>query len=271
MPSYWGSTEEHRELLITSEAILAKLIESPLLQDISKPTLLHADLHMRNIFVSDTEPANITALIDWQATTVEPAFMHANETPDLATRPFEDGDSENDADHSPPSREAKHAKAKTKQDILLCNDAFEVCMKGFAPVMGKARSADELLLRPFRHCNNSWRDSVTAVRQELIELSRRWDDLGLAGACPYAPTEEELQSHQRQYADFDIAQSLKVGLMRSLCTDSDGWVSISDWDIVKTAHDAMYRDWLETGREAALEDPNMSEAKARDLWPFDQV
>jgi hypothetical protein len=269
MPLYWGTIEEHRELLTSSEAVLAELIKSPLLRGISKPTLLHTDLHMRNIFVSDTEPTNITALIDWQATSVEPAFMHANDTPDFARRPFEDTDSDSNstADHSVPSQETRHAQAKAKKDILLCSDAFEVCMKGFAPVIGTARSTDELFLRPFRHCNTSWRDSAPAVRQELIELSRQWEGLSLVGECPYAPTEEELHRHERQYGDFEIAQSLKMGLVQSLYTDSDGWVSASDWDIVKPAHDALFRDWLETAKE----DESLSEAKARDLWPFDQL
>lgn len=271
LPSYWGKVEEHREVLSANEAILAELVKSPLLQGISKPTLLHADLHMRNIFVSDNEPTKITALIDWQATAVEPAFMYANRTPDLATQPFESEDPDDYQDHSPPSQQIKDAREKKKQDILLCHDAFEVCMKGFAPIVGTVRNTDETLLRPFRHCNTSWRDSVPAVRHELIELSERWNSLGLTGASPYIPSEEELRKHQKQYADFDTAQSLKVGLVQKLCTDSDGWVSKNDWDVVKAAHDDMYREWLETAREAASDDGSISEAKAKELWPFDQV
>ena len=63
------------------------------------------------------------------------------------------------------------------------------------------------------------------MRQELIELSVQWNDIGLDGARPYDPTTEELERHGEQYADFEIALNLKLGLMRSLRTDSDGWVA----------------------------------------------
>jgi predicted unusual protein kinase regulating ubiquinone biosynthesis (AarF/ABC1/UbiB family) len=68
-----------------SEDIITELIRSPLMQSVGSPTLLHADLHKSNIFVSETEPTTIMGLIDWQSTSIEPAFMYANETPDFTT------------------------------------------------------------------------------------------------------------------------------------------------------------------------------------------
>lgn len=67
------------------EAVLYDLIKEPQVQRVARPTLLHADLHKRNIFVSDSEPSKITGIIDWQSTSIEPAFVYANETPDFAT------------------------------------------------------------------------------------------------------------------------------------------------------------------------------------------
>jgi hypothetical protein len=227
---------------------------------------------MRNIFVSEADPSHITAIIDWQSTAVEPAFIYANETPGFVNRQVEDEDEEDDeietSDHSTRlSSPAKDERAKHNQDILLCREAFGVCMQGYAPIIAKARNVDGVLLRPFRHCNKSWRDSAPAVRQELIEVSARWDSLGLDDVCPYVPIKAELERYQNQYADFEIAQSLELGLMQSLHTDSDGWVPSCDWEIVKPAHDAMFQEWLIT----AEDDEEMNEAKARGLWPFDQV
>lgn len=54
-------------------------------------------------------------------------------------------------------------------------------MKWKVPALAAARAADSTLLRPLRYCGTSWRDSATAVRQELIELSQRWTELGLPG------------------------------------------------------------------------------------------
>lgn len=95
--------------------------------------------------------------------------------------------------------------------------------------------------------------------------------MGLAGECPYAPSEDELQAHGRLYADFQTAQDLKLGLMQRLRTDSDGWVPTCDWDIVKSCHDEMFLEWLQMAREAAQEDGSLTEAKAREMWPFDQA
>ena len=270
-PSYSGPIAEHEEVLRANEKLLPELMNSPLVRDISKPTLLHAELHLRNIFVSETRPFNITAIIDWQSTAVEPAFIQANETPDFANRQVEDQDEDEEDpdaeahDTSPP--QIGDAEARTKQDILLCNQAFEVCMQGYAPIIAKARTTDQILLRPFIHCNVSWRDSAPAVLQELIELSVQWPDLGLHGARPYDPTVEELGRHQELYANFEIALSLRLGLMRSLRTDSDGWVASEDWDVVKSAHDEMFREWLRTAAEGG----EMDEVEARELWPFDHL
>lgn len=92
-------------MLRANERLLPELVKSPLLRDVSKSTLLHADLHMRNIFVSETRPFGIIAIIDWQSTAVGPAFMFANETPDFASRQVEDGDEDEDdtdEEHSEP-------------------------------------------------------------------------------------------------------------------------------------------------------------------------
>ncbi|THV72328.1 hypothetical protein D6D27_09613 [Aureobasidium pullulans] len=82
---YRGSIQEHVKFVTDCEAVLYDLIKEPQVQRVARPTLLHADLHKRNIFVSDSEPSKITGIIDWQSTSIEPAFVYANETPDFAT------------------------------------------------------------------------------------------------------------------------------------------------------------------------------------------
>ncbi|KAI9739903.1 MAG: hypothetical protein M1818_004959 [Claussenomyces sp. TS43310] len=56
----------------------------------SSPTLLHPDIHKRNIYVSEEDLSCVTAIIDWQSTSIEPTFVYANETPDLAKDPTAD-------------------------------------------------------------------------------------------------------------------------------------------------------------------------------------
>lgn len=50
------------------------LAAHPALQRFSKPTLWHSDLHLGNIFVSDQDPTMIVGIIDWQFSSIMPAF-----------------------------------------------------------------------------------------------------------------------------------------------------------------------------------------------------
>lgn len=246
------------------EAVLYDLIKEPQVQRVARPTLLHADLHKRNIFVSDSEPSKITGIIDWQSTSIEPAFIYANETPDFATL----------VDRMPETARDGQDQAmqkKKQKDIQLCAEAFEVWMKGYVPAISQARAVDDTILRPFRHCNTSWRDSVVAVRSDLIDLARGWNELGLAGSCPYQPTQDEVAIHEKNREDFESVLSLKTWLMQTLSVTSDGWIHIDEFPLILSAYREAYEQWIEIARQAvASGDVEMSVKKAEKLWPFDQ-
>lgn len=256
-------------LLGISRAVIERLIENPLVQGATSPALLHPDLHKRNIYVSDDDPTMITGLIDWQSTSIEPAFVYTNETPDFATYPDHVATSNDDLKNP---TEAKGVDEKKQKDVLICRQTFEVCMMG-VPKLRAARALDETLLRPFRYCCSSWRDSAAALRQELLEVSQKWIELGLPGSCPYLPTQEEVAEHKEQYEDFETVQKLKVWLIGFLDTDSDGWVPTDAWEWSKKAHRAAFDKWMEARQEVAKETPQtneMSEEKAQRMWPFDE-
>jgi hypothetical protein len=142
-------------------------------------------------------------------------------------------------------------------------------MKGFLPKLRPARLLDSTLFRLFHYCHTTWRDSATALLHELIELSARWTELGIQGSCPYSPSEEELKEHSHLYKDFETAQKLKMWLIRSLNTNSDGWVPYEAWETAKDAHRAAYEEWINTARESEVEGGDMTPEKAEKLWPFD--
>jgi hypothetical protein len=246
------------------EAVLYDLIKEPQVQRVARPTLLHADLHKRNIFVSDSEPSKITGIIDWQSTSIEPAFIYANETPDFATL----------VDHMPEAARDGQDQAmqkKKQKDIQLCAEAFEVWMKGYVPAISQARAVDDTILRPFRHCNTSWRDSVVAVRSDLIDLARGWNELGLAGSCPYQPTQDEVAIHEKNREDLESVLSLKAWLMQTLSVTSDGWIPIDEFPLILSAYCEAYEQWIEIARQAvASGGVEMTVKKAEKLWPFDQ-
>ncbi|KAH8679545.1 kinase-like domain-containing protein [Tricladium varicosporioides] len=278
---YRGSVQEHLRLLNISEKVIKELIKSPVIQNVASPTLLHPDIHKRNIYVSEEDPSCVTAIIDWQSTSIEPAFVYANETPDLAEDPTadlpilknllsltEDNSSKAIAteETTVESPEEVATRKRHEKDVWTCRQTFEVLLKGYVPKLHKARAMDQTLLRPFRYCDASWRDSVAALRQELIELSQQWAELGLHGSCPYQPTLDELADHAKQYEDFESTQQLKIFLNRALDADSDGWVPAENWETARKEHKILFSQWMESIKESGG-----SESYARKLWPFDDA
>jgi hypothetical protein len=265
---YQGPIQEHIRLLKINQEVLQKLIKDKRIQDAATPALLHQDFHKRNIYVSAEDPTVITGLIDWQSTSIEPAFVYANEAPDFATLPIipEEDLSDNVAEQD--ENEAKQ-KERELNDASICQQTYNVVMTALVPKTRPARLLDPTLFRLFHYTHTSWRDSAAAVRQELIELSARWNELGLEGSCPYCPTDAELEAHARDYEDFEAVQSLKWWLRENLDTNSDGWVPSERWDVVLGVYRAAYAEWMETAREAEGRGEDMTVSKAEIMWPFD--
>ncbi|KAJ5341385.1 hypothetical protein N7541_010509 [Penicillium brevicompactum] len=244
---YQGSIQDHVRLLKTSRAVMQKLIVDKRIVEAAAPVLLHPDFHKRNIYVSAEEPTVITGLIDWQSAIPE-EDPHENER--------------NETQNSPQNeRELK--------DASVCHQTYDVVMKLLIPKRRPARLLDPTLFRLFHYSHTSWRDSAAAVRQELIELSARWAELGLDGRCPYSPTEAELKQHARDYEDFEAVQALKLWLKDNLDTNSDGWIPNDAWDAAKAAHRAAYYEWIQTAKEAESNGEDMTVSKADKMWPFD--
>lgn len=267
-PSYFGTVEEHQNLISSAQDVIQNLILQPQIRNSAEPTLFHADLNARNIYVSEDDPTKITGLIDWQSSSIEPIFIYANEMPDVAAPP----------NQPPADIPEDEARPLTEQDKKLakiatfCNQAYNICVDGYIPKLRVARSVDQHLIRPFQYCNTSWRDSAPALRQEFLDLAEQWETLGLSGSCPYKPGSDELALHHREYRAFNHVQELKTTLMDLLGTDSDGWVPAERWDEVKDAHKEVFAMALDTAREGDpdIDDP-LTEEEVRELWPFDRI
>lgn len=61
--------------------VISKLIEEHQIQVAAAPTLLHPDLRWRNMYVSNDDPTAITVTINWQSSSIEPAFVYADDVP----------------------------------------------------------------------------------------------------------------------------------------------------------------------------------------------
>lgn len=147
-----------------------------------------------------------------------------------------------------------------------------MCMKGFVPKLRAARALDDTLLRPFRYGSFSWKNSAAALRQALIDLFQKWNELGRPGSSPHVFIEEELVEHKKQYEDFETVQKLKLWFVRVLDTNSDGWVSIDAWEWFKKTHREVFEIWMQSIREAkgTTDQEEINDEKAQKLWPFDE-
>lgn len=249
---YQGSTHAHLRLLEYGREVIRKMAEDPKVKSPASPVMFHPDLHKRNIFVSEDDPTTITAFIDWQSTSIEPAFWYADEVPDYA-RAIPD-----------PTREGQ---MEPKSEA--CAGVFNASLQFLTPKLASPRLLDESLFRPFRYCYRTWEDGIVAFRDELVETSLRWEQLGFAGSCPYPrPSPEELEIHRREHKFFQAAHNLKYTLSGLLNCASDGWVPTEDWESTKFAHKELFESWsqyvLENDDEVLK-----TEADVRESWPFD--
>ncbi|KAL3254655.1 hypothetical protein ABHI18_008825, partial [Aspergillus niger] len=235
-----GTIQDHIQLIKTSQAVMQRLIQDKRIQDAATPALSHPDYHKRNIYVSPEDPTIITGLIDWQSTSIEPAFVYANETPDFATPPH--------LDDEQPTTPITITTARERKDASICHQTYNVALVGLVPKLRPARLLDPTLFRLFHYTHLTWTGSAAAIRQDLIELSDRWTELGLQGTCPYSLTDEERERHAREYEDFEAVQGLKLWLKDVLNTDSDGWIPNDVWDAARDAHRAAYEEWIQTAR-----------------------
>ena len=255
---YQGKSDEHELLLENSEAVLAQLVELPSIQKAAAPTLVHPDYHKRNIFVAPEDPSVITGVIDWQSSSVEPAFEYTREYPDFISMPehlaYEDGHEE--------TREQKIAK----NTASVCQKAYDVSMKARSPKIQAARELDRAMIRPFLYCHTSWRDSATAFRDVLIKISQRWSELGLPGTCRYRPTREELERHEDLNDQLEAALGLKDQL-NAIGIRPDGWVQEDRWEGVLEIYKSFYKTWL---KQLEAEDVRDYREKLSVLWPFDK-
>jgi hypothetical protein len=265
-PPYHGSLEEHLRLLRISNDVIDKLIKHHSLQEAATPTLLHADLNKRNIFVSADDPTVVTGVIDWQWTSVEPAFVHMREPPDFASL------AGLPKDWKPPSEgEVVTQRDKAAQDLIFCGQAFDRTCRNDIPKLYSAKWLGEDLVRLLHYCDGSWKFDVAAIRQELIKVSTRWTELGLPGSCPYVPTEDELTEHKKQYDDCELADMIRIRLREVLGCTHDGWVPAEMWDWARTWNRHLFEKWIKNSTNIVPgRDEVIPVEKARRLWPFDE-
>ncbi|GAB1206408.1 hypothetical protein APSETT445_005095 [Aspergillus pseudonomiae] len=193
------------------------------------------------------DPTTITGIIDWQATSIEPAFWYSDEIPDFAV--------------------------STDTGDTVYAEAFELSSRFLTPILSGPRLMDETLLRPFRYSYRTWKDGAVALRHDMIEAARHWKELGLPGQCLYPlPMPNELADHEKEYKLFEAAQVLRRDLSNLLNIATDGWVPPEEWETTELAHREVLTGMLEavtTNQELDEDEPVKDGETLRSIWPFD--
>ena len=251
-PHYHGSVEDHKALLEYCRAVIQKMLQDPSMSLMAQPTLFHPDLNMRNIFVSEEDPTMLTAIIDWQSSSIKPAFWYMHDTPDFA-RKIPDP---SDEDKFEPESE-RRAKA------------FSFLVRSLLPpAMLAPLEMDEAYFRPFMYGHRTWIHGAAAFRIELIQTARRWKELGFEGECPYPlPSPEECDVHFESFREFEGDYKAKKFLASMLNVGLDGWVPPEEFEALKRANKELFATIVEDSRGA--EGSENVEAEIRDFWLFD--
>ena len=258
-PSYHGAVTEHIRLLNFGRNVASELVKDPQIREAAAPILLHQDLHKRNIFVSEKDPSTITGIIDWQSSSINPAFMHANEMPDFAFSIPTPEDLISSEDHIPSEDCILRDDCMSSEDLRartnarLCNQAFRAGVRFLVPKLYAAWELDDDVTRFFDYCHRTYRDGAAVFRQVLMDLADRWKELALAGSCPYPlPSSEERLPHQDEYQALEHAQEIKKFVTSRLNTAADGWVPAEVWEETVEDYKKLYNEFLKNMSEEDL-------------------
>ncbi|KAJ5950252.1 Aminoglycoside phosphotransferase [Penicillium vulpinum] len=226
---YRGSVEEQTQLLKTTIRLMMLLDANDIISQSSQPTLWHTDLHMGNIYVSPDEHSQIVSFIDLQGLLILPAFLQARWP--VFLRPWQENEYVEGIIHPKlpdnfdqlNNEEQRNALNKWEQDKLA--KAYEVATyldnRPAYTAMNVPRVFRELFIR----CGETSEVGVLPLRACLIEISQSWSDLGFTGDCPFSFTEEDIKTHEHQFAGYEDWHQIQALAQECLDTDAEGWIS----------------------------------------------
>lgn len=235
----------------------------PTLSKSGQPTLWHKDLHMGNIYVAPNGNSQIASIIDFQSQSVLPAFLQAQWpiflTPPpvytqglvLPKRPeeFEEFKALDEQSKALVRREySQKFMAKAYETSTIIED------KAAYSAINVPRVFKEILVSDI---------GVIPLRECLIEIFQNWSDLGFTGKCPFSFTEEEISTHERQFARYQAWYDTQRLARECLDTDDEGWVA-PQLDIVekRKQNQGLLSMFIE--RMAGEKSPE----EVRRMWPF---
>lgn len=262
---YQGSVEEQAHLLESTISLMRMLDSHPTLMKSGQPTLWHTDLHMGNIYVAPNESSRIVSIIDFQSLSVLPAFLQTqwpiflkpppSYTKGLVQPKLPEGFDELDEESKSLARyewsQAKLAKAYEVSIYLEDRAAHDA--------MNVPRVFRELFIR----CGEVSEFGVIPLRACLIEIFQNWSNLGFTGRCPFSFEEEEINTHEHQFIEYQAWHEVQRLAWECLDTDAEGWVA-PQLDIMEKRRQNKELLSMFIERMAGEKSPK----EARKMWPF---
>ncbi|KAJ5710429.1 hypothetical protein N7488_004585, partial [Penicillium malachiteum] len=221
LPFYQGSVETHVQLLEHARIVLTQMASDNKVKLRSDRMLFHRDLQLRHVFVSDEAPTVITGVIDWQSASIEPAFEYSFRTPDFVPQRTETASEQKSTETAVSSTEEVESKSQSdpntreaeKQSELL-QKLWDTFVTLYALQISVARATHIGLFRLFRICDDSWYNGAIKLRNELAQLRKHWNWLGLSGECSYLQQSDEfLTRHTDRYDLYERITSMREGLI----------------------------------------------------------
>ncbi|KAL8966267.1 MAG: hypothetical protein Q9183_003448 [Haloplaca sp. 2 TL-2023] len=267
-PTLQGTPDAHANLRDVALGILPFLAEWPALQQSAKPVLWHTDLHMGNIFVSETDHSQIVSIIDWQHTSVSPHFVQARwpiflrppenyalglQYPELPKN-YKDLDATDKmiADYEKQSADA--SKAYEVATYINNQVTYEALWEVHDPTQ-----------EFFKRIGDTWDDGIVHLQMCLEKMQEDWSELGFPDPCPLEMSAEDKESlnHRRAaYTDWYEAQETAK---KYLGTDEDGWIS-PELDFDRKCR--QNKELLDYMIECKGTEDEEGASIMRRLWPF---
>lgn len=264
----------HLSLLTRYESVLPYL--RPPARGMVRPTLWHTDLHFGNIFVSPEDLANgkvtITAVIDWQHTSLRPRYLQARTPrfiryhPPLVRPYYPKGISLPDMfeqqEISDQQETALHNELTNRHKLYAATCASR------SPDCYRALSfhTRDLIIPPIQFAGRIWSGGFVPLRESLIRIVDRWDALGHAGlACPIEFSAAEREVHAVDAAEWQETEDVRVSMQERIGVEEDGWVSVEEYDDAVARNEECKRVFMESMPPGEERDDFMR------VWPYRNV
>ncbi|KAE8344479.1 hypothetical protein BDV24DRAFT_149024 [Aspergillus arachidicola] len=175
-----GALNNHIELLEKFITLLPYILPTG---EATRPTLMHHDLHLDNMFVDSADPTKISSIIDWQAVYISPLFLQARfpsvfDCDDLYPWGAVQPELPDDFDTLSPTEKEL---AREAHDRLRLKKFYELASRKFNPLLVKAMDAmqndDDPTSYIFYLVGQSSSDSLVPLRELLVRIYENWDQI----------------------------------------------------------------------------------------------